>query len=99
MTVEVALLISGLSLIFSVFQGAVNIRRNNKKDDRQDAMELTTVIVKLETIGAGIAEIKHEMQELKNDIKDSRERIIRVEESTKRAHERINTLEKKRGES
>jgi len=92
-TIEIALLISGVSLAFGIYQGVANMRRNNKKDDQHDAMQLTTVIVKLETIGAGITEIKTEMQSLKNDIKDSRERLIKVEESAKQAHKRLDSLE------
>ncbi len=94
MTIEVALLISGVSLAFGIYQGITNMRRNSKKDDQHDAAQLTTVIVKLENIGIGITEIKSEMSNLKNDIKDSRERLIKVEESAKQAHKRLDTLEK-----
>ncbi|HUM44154.1 MAG TPA: hypothetical protein PKI14_14525 [Fervidobacterium sp.] len=94
MTIEVALLISGVSLAFGIYQGITNMRRNSKKDDQHDAAQLTTVIVKLENIGIGITEIKSEMSNLKNDIKESRERLIKVEESAKQAHKRLDTLEK-----
>lgn len=94
MTVEVALLISGVSVAFGIFAGISNIKRNQKIDDKKDATEMTTVIVKLENIGNGITEIKSEMSNVKNDIKEDRERIIRVEESAKQAHKRLDTLEK-----
>jgi predicted RNase H-like nuclease (RuvC/YqgF family) len=94
MTIEVALLISGVSLAFGIYQGITNMRRNSKKDDQHDAAQLTTVIVKLENIGIGITEIKSEMSNLKNDIKESRERLIKVEESAKQAHKRLDTLER-----
>ena len=94
MTVEVALLISGISVAFSIFAGISNLRRNQKLDDKKDATEMTTVIVKLENIGTGITEIKSEMSNVKSDIKESRERLIKVEESAKQAHKRIDTLEK-----
>ena len=93
MTIEVALLISGISVAFSVFAGISNIRRNQKLDDKKDATEMTTVIVKLENIGNGITEIKNEMTNVKNDIKESRERLIKVEESAKQAHKRLDSLE------
>ena len=93
MTIEVALLISGVSLAFGIYKGITNMRRNNKKDDQNEATQLTTVIVKLENIGIGITEIKSEMSNLKNDIKESRERLIKVEESAKQAHKRIDRLE------
>jgi len=94
MTIEVALLISGVSVAFGIFAGISNLRRNQKLDDKQDATEMTTVIVKLENIGNGIAEIKSEINNVKNDIKEDRERIIRVEESAKQAHKRLDALEK-----
>ena len=94
MTIEVALLISGVSLAFGIYQGITNMRRNSKKDDQHDAAQLTTVIVKLENIGIGITEIKSEMSNVKNDIKESRERLIKVEESAKQAHKRLDTLER-----
>ena len=94
LTVEVALLISGVSVAFGIFAGISNLRRNQKLDDKKDASELTTVIVKLENIGTGITEIKSEMSNVKSDIKESRERLIKVEESAKQAHKRIDALEK-----
>jgi len=98
LTIEVALLISGVSVAFGIFAGISNLRRNQKLDDKRDATEMTTVIVKLENIGIGISEIKNEMTNVKSDIKESRERLIKVEESAKQAHKRIDTLEKyKRG--
>lgn len=96
MTVEVALLISGVSVAFGIYSGIVNLKRNKSNDDRKDATEMTTVIVKLENIGTGIAEIKSEMTNVKNDNKENRERIIKVEESTKQAHKRLDLFEKRR---
>lgn len=96
MTVEVALLISGVSLAFAIYSGITNLKRNKSNDDKKDATEMTTVIVKLENIGTGIAEIKSEMTNVKNDLKESRERIIKVEESAKQAHKRLDSFEKRR---
>ena len=70
MTVETVLLISGISVAFALYQGINNMRRNNKTDDRNDASQLTTVIVKLENISNGISEIKREMTTIKEDIKN-----------------------------
>ena len=94
MTVEVALVISGISLVFGIYQGVKNLNRSEKVDVKMDASKMTTVIVKLESIGVGIAEIKSEMSNVKNDIKEDRERIIKVEESAKQAHKRLDTMEK-----
>ena len=98
MTIEVALLISGISLAFGIYQGVSNMKRNQKSDDKKDASEMTMVIVKLETIGTGITEIKADMSNVKDDIKETRERLIKVESSAAQAHKRLDTLESRKGE-
>ena len=93
MTIEVALLVSGISLAFGIYQGIANLKRNKATDDKKDATEMTTVIVKLESIGTGVTEIKSDMKNIRQDLQDLRERVVVVEQSTKSAHHRINTLE------
>lgn len=96
MTIEVALLISVVSVAFGLYQGISNLKRNQKVDTKSDATEMTTVIVKLENIGDGISEIKSEMRNVKEDVKEINERVIRVEESSKQAHKRIDGLEERK---
>ncbi len=99
MTIEAALLISGVSLALAIYQGISNMKRNQTADAKQDVSEITTVIVKLENIGNGITEIKSEMSSVKNDIKETRERLIEVKASAKQAHKRIDAIERwKEGE-
>jgi len=95
MTIEVALLISGVSLAFGIYSGISNLKRNNKQDTREEAAQLTTVIVKLENLGTGIAEIKNELAGIKNDTRELRDRIIAVEQSAKQAHKRIDEFVEK----
>ncbi len=95
MTIEIALLISGVSLAFSIYQGITGMKRNKASDDKKDASELTTVIVKLENIGTGVTEIKSDMKNIRADIQDLRERVVVVEQSTKSAHHRLDALEGK----
>ena len=93
MTIEVALLISGVSVAFGIYTGISNLKRNQKNDTKQDVSEMTTVIVKLENISNGITEIKSELNNVKNDRKEDREKIIRLEESLKSAWKRIQIIE------
>nr|DAX15472.1 MAG TPA: hypothetical protein [Herelleviridae sp.] len=93
MQVDVTIIISFMSLLVAVAVGITNIRRNNATDDRQEASETTTLIVKLENINDGVNEIKSDMRNLRNDVQDLRDRLIMVEQSTKSAHRRLNTLE------
>ena len=92
MTIEVALVISALSLAFGIYQGVTNMKRNRTADDKKDATQLTTVIVKLENISAGISDIKSDMRNVKDEVKEMRERLIKVEDSAKNAHRRIDEL-------
>jgi hypothetical protein len=89
MTIEVALLISGVSLAFGIYSGVANMKRNSKTDTKQETTQLTTVIVKLENLGTGIAEIKNELFNIKNDTRELRDRIIAVEQSAKQANKRL----------
>ena len=81
----VPIVISVLSLIFAFYTYA-------KKANADSASEMTTVIVKLENIGSGIADIKAEIASLKNDQKDDHDKLIKVETSLSSAWKRINEL-------
>lgn len=83
MTIEVALVISGLSLAFGIYQGISNMKRNNKEDAKADASQLTTVIVKLENIGSDLIEIKTDLKDVKADLKDHATRLVRLEQQIK----------------
>jgi archaellum component FlaC len=83
MTIEIALLISGVSLAFGIYQGVSNMRRNNRADDKSDATQLTTVIVKLENIGNDVSEIKNDMRNVKDDMKDINVRLVKMEQQVK----------------
>jgi peptidoglycan hydrolase CwlO-like protein len=93
MTVEVALLISGISLAFALYAGISALKRSQRLDNQKDASEMTTVIVKLENISNGIAEIKADLGGIKAEIKELRDRMITVEQSVKSAWKRIEALE------
>jgi peptidoglycan hydrolase CwlO-like protein len=83
MTIEIALVISAISLGFAIYSGVSNLKRNNKQDAKSDSAQLTTVIVKLENIGTGINEIKADVKDVKNDLKDHSDRLIRLEQQVK----------------
>ena len=92
MKVEVTILISAFSLLIALIVAIVNIRNTNSSTDRQSATQITTLIVKLESIAEGINEIKSDMRNVKSDVQDLRERLVLVEHSVNEAHHRIDTL-------
>lgn len=83
MTVEIAIVLSGISLIFTIVSGVSNMKRNARTDDRKDASELTTVIVKLENIGNDIKDIKTDLRDMKLDIQNHAEKIVKLEQQVK----------------
>ncbi len=74
-----ALIISGLSLI-----------RAFSKDSKGNTTELTTVIVKLETIASDIVEIKKDIRSVKTDIREHAERITKVEQKVEALEKIVN---------
>lgn len=97
-TIDISVLISVVSVVIAAVVAVTTIRRNNTTDDRQEASNLTTLIVKLENISEGVNEIKSDMRNMKSDIQDLRDRLIRVEQSDKSAHHRLDNLEGKKEE-
>jgi len=97
MTVEVSLLISGLSVGFAIFMGISNMKRNKASDDKKEATEMTTVIVKLENISNDTREIKNELRSIRNEVGELRERIIIAEQATKSLHKRVDGMETRAG--
>ena len=83
MTVEVAIVISVISLVFGIVSGVATMKRNARTDDRKDASELTTVIVKLENIGNDIKDIKTDLRDMKLDIQNHAEKIVKLEQQVK----------------
>ena len=94
MTVEVAFLISFVSVAFGIYTSTTSVKRAERLENKTDVSQLTTVIVKLEGISAGVTEIKSEMSHIKTDVRETRERLIKVEESVKSAHTRLNKCER-----
>ncbi len=95
MQIEVAVLISGITMAFGIYSGMASIKRHYKAETRKDSAQMTTVIVKLEGISEGIAEIKTDLSHAKGNIRELTERLIVAEQSLKAAHRRIEELEEK----
>ncbi len=93
MTIEVPILISGLSLLVAVIVAVSTIGNRNAVTNRESASQITTLIVKLENIADGVNEIKTDMRSMKTDVQELRERLIRVEQKTTEAHHRLDVME------
>ncbi|SHM82030.1 hypothetical protein SAMN02746066_03423 [Anaerosporobacter mobilis DSM 15930] len=96
MKIDLSTTISILAICISFAFGYATFKRNRSTDDKTDASEMTTVIVKLENIDIGVREIKSDMRAIQNDVKAQNDAIIRLEESLKSAWKRITFLESRR---
>ena len=78
-------IISFLSLLLAIYTFL-------SKNSKESTTELTTVIVKLENIGAGITDIKAEIAGLKTDQREDHDRLIKVEASVATMWKRVDEL-------
>lgn len=96
----IAVIISIISVAFSVFFGLFTLGlnlKNNKKSDNAELTERvkqnTRINMKLDTISSNTTEIKNEVTEMRRELNSHDNRIIKVEEKVKSAHHRIDGLE------
>ena len=97
MTIEVstAIIISVLSLGFSVFMGLKSNKRTDTKDIEERVKENTRINMKLDAISNNTTDIKNEVSEMRKEINSHDSRIIKVEESVKSFHHRLDGIEER----
>jgi septal ring factor EnvC (AmiA/AmiB activator) len=72
--------------------------RSRDNEVKNDASELAVIRTTLTNISTGVSNIQVDIKANERRTNELSEKIIRVEESTKQAHLRINKLEDKQGE-
>ncbi|MGE8207694.1 hypothetical protein ACQKP0_24805 [Heyndrickxia sp. NPDC080065] len=102
MTIELGVLISVLGLIIAYQGFQLNKQKNlseqqkNEKDDaRTDAKESAEIKAQLDYIGKGVDDIRIDLRTNERQMAALGERVTRVEESSKQAHKRLDTIESK----
>lgn len=92
-TIELSLLLSGVSIAFAIFFGIANKSRNERKDIKQDTEERATantlMMTKLENIADDIHDIKRDHKETRAEVRDLRDRVLLVEASLKSYYKRL----------
>lgn len=89
----ISLIVSAVSVSFAIFFGLKNNKRTDTKDIEERVKENTRINFKLDTIMESTKEIKVEMSNLKEEMQMHNDRIIKVEESARQGHKRIDALE------
>ena len=100
MTIEISILLTGVSVAAALYFGLATKRRNEKNDAMQDTEKAvnetrqetennTLVMMTLEMISDDLKEIKTENRNFREDISLLRERMAKVESSLKSYHKRL----------
>jgi septal ring factor EnvC (AmiA/AmiB activator) len=79
--------------------GYLTFKRERDKDVKSDASHSAVIQTKLENIDQGVRSIQIDMKANEKRVSELSERVIRVEESSKQAHKRIDSIELKGGHS
>lgn len=93
MTIEVSLIISCVSVAFAVYFGLKNSKRTDTKDIEERVRRDTIVNTKLDDIGNITKTIRDDVSTMRQDMANMDRRLIIVEQSTKSAHKRLDSLD------
>ncbi|MBU5214550.1 hypothetical protein [Heyndrickxia oleronia] len=91
MGIEFGVVIALLGLILSYLTYLFNKQKENKIDTRQEAK----IQAQLDYIGKGVDDIRIDLKSNERQMIALGERITRVEESSKQAHKRLDSIENK----
>jgi septal ring factor EnvC (AmiA/AmiB activator) len=87
--------LSVLCTVLALIIGFLTFSRNRDKDVKTDASESAVIKTKLDNISSGIDSIRIDIKANEMRVSDLSEKYIRIDESLKSAHKRIDNLEKK----
>lgn len=92
MTIELSLLLSGISVAFAIFFGISNKKRNDKKETGERAAANTLMMTKLENIADDVKDIKRDYKETRAEVQNLHDRVLIVEQSLKSYHKRLDGM-------
>lgn len=95
MTIEIALLLSIISVGFSVYFGAKNARHTDTKDIERQVADTTRLNTKLDMIQSDTQEIKSDVRTMNKKIEEQGREIVVLDQSLKTAHKRIDGIEER----
>lgn len=93
--IDFSALLTIVNVLFAIYMGVTNMKRNKTTDDKKDATEMTAVIVKLENISNDTRDIKNELKSVRTEVGDLRERVTVAEQIGKSLHKRVDSLEER----
>lgn len=88
-TISIALICSIVGAVI----GVATFSKNRTKDLKADTKEEAETRTKLDYISRGVDDIRIDIKAQQREMQEMKEQIIRVEESCKSAHKRIDGIE------
>ncbi len=92
LTIYIPIICSIISVIISILVFGKNKNKDNREDITEDVRRDTILSTKLDMVIAGNSDLKNEIRGINNKFDKVNERLTRVEESSKQAHKRLDTL-------
>ena len=92
---DMVTILAVLSPLAALVFGYFSFNNTRKNNERRDAEERTTIIIKLENISENIKDVKSDLENVKQDLSTLTERLVKVEASVASAHRRIDNVENK----
>lgn len=77
--------------------GYMSYQKKNQKDIETDAAQKTLLATKLDYISKGVDDIRLDFKAQAREIQDIKMTIVKLKESIKSAHHRLDSLEKIKG--
>lgn len=89
---EYAAAISVLCTLLGATLGYLGYKRNYSRDLKDDSMKQSIIATKLDYIGKGVDDIRLDIRAQERKVNELNERVVKVEESTKSAHKRLDEI-------
>lgn len=95
MKIDITVLVGFIGTVISIWCMLVKWKKDGAKQESQETKEQTILSTKLDYISKSIDDIKVDLRARAKENAELKERLIKVEESTKSAHKRIDELEER----
>ncbi|WP_195970398.1 hypothetical protein [Clostridium thermobutyricum] len=95
MKIDITVLVGFVGTVISIWCMLVKWKKDGAKQESQETKEQTILSTKLDYISKNIDDIKVDLRARAKENAELKERLIKVEESTKSAHKRIDEIEER----
>lgn len=91
----IGIIISAISVIAVIYFNSKSSQKTDVKEIEERVKENTKINMKLDDIASTMREVKDEVSSIKEELQKHNDRIIKVEESAKQGHKRLDGFEKR----